>query len=225
MRLGVHLPVVDFGDGCPSAATLRDYVFTARDAGFDTAAANDHLRWRRPWLDGPAALAAIAAVAGSMNPAAGARRRSRRLDRLRLQRLPVALRGDPRRAGPALARRGPRPGRVPRHDRYDVAADHRQRCRRGPVAPRRPRARARPRSPDSRPSARRTARALHPGALGVRRGGRPSRAALADPGRRPPAAPVRRRGRAAPACLNPAHGPMIRRCAAGLTDTRRVRWR
>ena len=61
MRLGVHLPVVDFGDGLPTAAALRDYVCAARDAGFDTVAANDHLRWRRPWLDGLGALAAAAA--------------------------------------------------------------------------------------------------------------------------------------------------------------------
>jgi alkanesulfonate monooxygenase SsuD/methylene tetrahydromethanopterin reductase-like flavin-dependent oxidoreductase (luciferase family) len=66
MQLGVHLPLADFGDGCPSAAGLRDYVLTAREAGFDTVAANDHLRWRRPWLDGPTALAAVAAAAGSM---------------------------------------------------------------------------------------------------------------------------------------------------------------
>ena len=66
MRLGVHLPVVDFGDGLPSAAALRDYVLAARDMGFDTVAANDHLRWRLPWLDGLSALAAAAADAGGM---------------------------------------------------------------------------------------------------------------------------------------------------------------
>ena len=66
MRLGVHLPVVDFGGGLPTAAALRDYVRAARDAGFDAVAANDHLRWRRPWLDGLGALAAAAADAGGM---------------------------------------------------------------------------------------------------------------------------------------------------------------
>jgi alkanesulfonate monooxygenase SsuD/methylene tetrahydromethanopterin reductase-like flavin-dependent oxidoreductase (luciferase family) len=66
MRLGVHLPVADFGDGLPTACALRDYVLAARDAGFDTVAGNDHLRWRRPWLDGLSALAAVAADAGSM---------------------------------------------------------------------------------------------------------------------------------------------------------------
>ena len=60
MRLGVHLPVADLGDGLPTAAALRDYVRAARDTGFDTVAGNDHLRWRRPWLDGLGALAAVA---------------------------------------------------------------------------------------------------------------------------------------------------------------------
>jgi alkanesulfonate monooxygenase SsuD/methylene tetrahydromethanopterin reductase-like flavin-dependent oxidoreductase (luciferase family) len=64
MRLGVHLPVVDFGDGLPTAAALREYVLAARAMGFDTVAANDHLRWRLPWLDGLGALAAVAADAG-----------------------------------------------------------------------------------------------------------------------------------------------------------------
>jgi alkanesulfonate monooxygenase SsuD/methylene tetrahydromethanopterin reductase-like flavin-dependent oxidoreductase (luciferase family) len=66
MRFGAHLPLVDFGDGCASSARLREYVRTARDTGFDTLAANDHLVWRRPWLDGPTALATAAAWAGSM---------------------------------------------------------------------------------------------------------------------------------------------------------------
>lgn len=66
MRFGAHLPLIDFGDGCVSSGQLRDYVRTARDTGFDTLAANDHLLWRRPWLDGPTALAAATAEAGSM---------------------------------------------------------------------------------------------------------------------------------------------------------------
>lgn len=66
MRLGVHLPVVDFGDGLPTAAALREYVLAARAMGFDTVAANDHLRWRLPWLDGLGALGAVAADADGM---------------------------------------------------------------------------------------------------------------------------------------------------------------
>ena len=58
--------LTDFGDGLPTATALRDYVLAARDTGFDTVAGNDHLRWRRPWLDGLGALAAVAADAGPL---------------------------------------------------------------------------------------------------------------------------------------------------------------
>jgi len=66
MDLGAHLPLADFGDGTPSLEGLRDYVRTARDLGYSTVSANDHLVWRRPWLDGPTALAAVAGDAGPM---------------------------------------------------------------------------------------------------------------------------------------------------------------
>jgi alkanesulfonate monooxygenase SsuD/methylene tetrahydromethanopterin reductase-like flavin-dependent oxidoreductase (luciferase family) len=66
MELGVHLPLADFGDGTPSVGQLRDYVRTARDLGYAAVSANDHLVWRRPWLDGPTALAAVAGETGSM---------------------------------------------------------------------------------------------------------------------------------------------------------------
>lgn len=66
MRLGVHLPVADLGEGLPTAADLQTYVGAARDLGYSTVAANDHLVWTRPWLDGTAALASVTAVAGDM---------------------------------------------------------------------------------------------------------------------------------------------------------------
>ncbi len=66
MRLGVHLPLADLGDGQPSALDLRAYVSTARELGFATVAANDHLIWRHPWLDGPTALASVVSAAGDM---------------------------------------------------------------------------------------------------------------------------------------------------------------
>ena len=66
MRLGVHLPLADLGDGLPSVVDLNDYVVAARDLGFTTVAANDHLVWSHPWLDGTAALASVAASAGDM---------------------------------------------------------------------------------------------------------------------------------------------------------------
>ena len=59
MRVGVHLPLADLGDGQPTGAALSTYARTARDLGYTTLAANDHLVWRRPWLDGPTALASV----------------------------------------------------------------------------------------------------------------------------------------------------------------------
>ena len=66
MRIGAHLPLADFGGGCPTALDLSRYVSVARDLGYATIAANDHLYWQHPWLDGPTALAAVAAAAGDM---------------------------------------------------------------------------------------------------------------------------------------------------------------
>ena len=66
MRLGVHLPLADWGDGPLTLAGLTAYVREARDLGFATVSANDHLFWRHPWLDGPTALAAVAEAAGDM---------------------------------------------------------------------------------------------------------------------------------------------------------------
>jgi alkanesulfonate monooxygenase SsuD/methylene tetrahydromethanopterin reductase-like flavin-dependent oxidoreductase (luciferase family) len=66
MRLGAHLPLADFGDGSPTAADLRAYTEVARELGFRTVSANDHLVWQHPWLDGPTALAAVTTAAGDM---------------------------------------------------------------------------------------------------------------------------------------------------------------
>jgi len=66
MDLGAHLPLADFGDGTPSIRELRDYARAAGDLGYTTISANDHLVWRRPWLDGPTALATVAGEAGPM---------------------------------------------------------------------------------------------------------------------------------------------------------------
>lgn len=66
MRWGVHLPLVDYGDGPASVHELQEYVGVARDLGYDTVAANDHLVWRRPWLDGLTALATVAGCASGM---------------------------------------------------------------------------------------------------------------------------------------------------------------
>ena len=66
MRLGVHLPLADLGDGHPTAGDLRTYASTARELGYTTLAANDHFLWRHPWLDGPTALASVISAAGDM---------------------------------------------------------------------------------------------------------------------------------------------------------------
>jgi alkanesulfonate monooxygenase SsuD/methylene tetrahydromethanopterin reductase-like flavin-dependent oxidoreductase (luciferase family) len=66
MDLGAHLPLADFGDGTPSIDGLRDYARTARDLGYAAVSAIDHLVWKRPWLDGPTALATVAGETGTM---------------------------------------------------------------------------------------------------------------------------------------------------------------
>jgi alkanesulfonate monooxygenase SsuD/methylene tetrahydromethanopterin reductase-like flavin-dependent oxidoreductase (luciferase family) len=60
MRFGVHLPLIGFRDDDP--VTLDRLVAVAEAAsrlGYSSLAANDHLVFRRPWLDGPTALAAV----------------------------------------------------------------------------------------------------------------------------------------------------------------------
>jgi alkanesulfonate monooxygenase SsuD/methylene tetrahydromethanopterin reductase-like flavin-dependent oxidoreductase (luciferase family) len=66
MRLGAHLPLIDF-DGTPFAAsTLRAYVGAATDSGFSAISANDHLVYQRPWLDGIVALASVLERSGEL---------------------------------------------------------------------------------------------------------------------------------------------------------------
>jgi alkanesulfonate monooxygenase SsuD/methylene tetrahydromethanopterin reductase-like flavin-dependent oxidoreductase (luciferase family) len=60
MELGAHLPLIDFGDGPADAAALHRYATSARDLGFSTLAANDHLVFSKPWTDGLTALASVA---------------------------------------------------------------------------------------------------------------------------------------------------------------------
>jgi alkanesulfonate monooxygenase SsuD/methylene tetrahydromethanopterin reductase-like flavin-dependent oxidoreductase (luciferase family) len=66
MDVGVHLPLADLGQGLPSSGQLRAYTRRAADLGFAMLSANDHLVWRRAWLDGPTTLAAVAGWAGGM---------------------------------------------------------------------------------------------------------------------------------------------------------------
>jgi alkanesulfonate monooxygenase SsuD/methylene tetrahydromethanopterin reductase-like flavin-dependent oxidoreductase (luciferase family) len=58
VEYGAHLPLIDLG-APRSLAALGTYVRAAAGLGFRYLCANDHLVFRRPWLDGPTALAAV----------------------------------------------------------------------------------------------------------------------------------------------------------------------
>jgi alkanesulfonate monooxygenase SsuD/methylene tetrahydromethanopterin reductase-like flavin-dependent oxidoreductase (luciferase family) len=66
VELGVHLPLMRFGDEPLSPGRLSRAVDTARECGFAAISANDHLVFGTPWLDGLAALAGAAGRSGEM---------------------------------------------------------------------------------------------------------------------------------------------------------------
>ena len=66
MELGVHLPLMRFGDEPLSRDRLTRAVDAARDCGFAAISANDHLVFQTPWLDGLTALASVAGRSGDM---------------------------------------------------------------------------------------------------------------------------------------------------------------
>jgi alkanesulfonate monooxygenase SsuD/methylene tetrahydromethanopterin reductase-like flavin-dependent oxidoreductase (luciferase family) len=66
VEYGAHLPLMDFGGHPYTLEHLVDYARHAADLGFATLAANDHLVFAIPWLDGPIALAAVTGSSGSM---------------------------------------------------------------------------------------------------------------------------------------------------------------
>jgi alkanesulfonate monooxygenase SsuD/methylene tetrahydromethanopterin reductase-like flavin-dependent oxidoreductase (luciferase family) len=66
VELGVHLPLMRIGDAPLSLARLAATVDAARECGFAAISANDHLVFRTPWLDGPAALASMVERSGRM---------------------------------------------------------------------------------------------------------------------------------------------------------------
>ena len=66
MELGVHLPLMEFGDEGQSLARLTRAVDAARECGFAAVSANDHFLFQTPWLDGPTALAAVIERSGAM---------------------------------------------------------------------------------------------------------------------------------------------------------------
>ena len=66
MELGVHLPLMEFGDEGQSLTRLERCAEAARDCGFAAVSANDHFLFATPWLDGPTALAAVLPRTGRM---------------------------------------------------------------------------------------------------------------------------------------------------------------
>jgi hypothetical protein len=67
VELGVHLPLMRFGDERLSLRRLEATVDAARDCGFAAIAANDHFVFQTPWLDGPTALASMIERSGDMD--------------------------------------------------------------------------------------------------------------------------------------------------------------
>lgn len=66
MDLGVHLPLMPFGEEPLSLARLANAVDAARECGFAAIAANDHMIFQTPWLDGPTALAGMIERSGRL---------------------------------------------------------------------------------------------------------------------------------------------------------------
>jgi alkanesulfonate monooxygenase SsuD/methylene tetrahydromethanopterin reductase-like flavin-dependent oxidoreductase (luciferase family) len=66
MDLGIHLPLMQFGNERLSLARLEQAVDCARECGFAAVSANDHFIFSTPWLDGPTALASVIPRTGDM---------------------------------------------------------------------------------------------------------------------------------------------------------------
>ncbi len=69
MDFGVHLPLLAWDEPRYDLASLLEYVRTAERLGFTAVSVNDHLQFRKPWLDGPTALASVLAATGEMTVA------------------------------------------------------------------------------------------------------------------------------------------------------------
>lgn len=66
MDLGVHLPLMPFGEEPLSFVRLRTAVDTARECGFAAVSANDHFIFQTAWLDGLTALACLIERSGQL---------------------------------------------------------------------------------------------------------------------------------------------------------------
>ena len=69
MEVGVHLPLLEFGNEGLSRHRVLAAVDAARDHGFAAVSTNDHFVFSRPWLDGPTALASVLERLGNMEAA------------------------------------------------------------------------------------------------------------------------------------------------------------
>lgn len=67
MDFGLHLPLMDFGGNPFTVDHLITYAETGQQLGFSALAANDHLVFSRPWLDGLTALATVLTHSGRMD--------------------------------------------------------------------------------------------------------------------------------------------------------------
>jgi alkanesulfonate monooxygenase SsuD/methylene tetrahydromethanopterin reductase-like flavin-dependent oxidoreductase (luciferase family) len=66
MELGVHLPLIEWGDEGQSPARLHAVADAAREGGFAALSANDHFIYTSPWLDGLTALTAVIDRSGEL---------------------------------------------------------------------------------------------------------------------------------------------------------------
>ena len=66
MHLGLHLPQLDLDGSGLSLSRLTSAARAARDAGFGSLCANDHVLFAGPWLDGLVALTAVVEASGDL---------------------------------------------------------------------------------------------------------------------------------------------------------------
>jgi alkanesulfonate monooxygenase SsuD/methylene tetrahydromethanopterin reductase-like flavin-dependent oxidoreductase (luciferase family) len=66
VKVGVHLPLMEFGSEGQSFSRVMNTVDAARDCGLGAISANDHFLFSTPWLDGLTALAAAIERSGEM---------------------------------------------------------------------------------------------------------------------------------------------------------------
>jgi alkanesulfonate monooxygenase SsuD/methylene tetrahydromethanopterin reductase-like flavin-dependent oxidoreductase (luciferase family) len=66
LKVGVHLPLMEFRGEGQSRSRVMDTVDAARDCGLAAVSTNDHFVFSTPWLDGLTALAAAIERSGEM---------------------------------------------------------------------------------------------------------------------------------------------------------------